>query len=226
MKLYFHPVSTTSRPIMMLAADEGIALDNEVVDLFSGAQLAPEYAAINPSQQVPVLEDGEFRLTEGSAILKYLADSVGSPAYPADRKQRARINERMDWFNTGLSRDLGYGLVYPQTLPSYKREDPVVQSGVLEWGRTKTRRWLDILDKHVLGANKFICGKQLSLVDYMGVSYLTLGEVIKLDYSPWSNVSRWIDTMKARTNWKEVNQGFYQYFVGGYKDQGFIGLQE
>ncbi len=224
MKLYFHPVSTTSRPIMMLAADEGIALDYEVVDLFTGAQLAPEYTALNPSQQVPVLEDGEFRLTEGSAILKYLADGVGSAAYPADRKQRARINERMDWFNTGLYRDLGYGLIYPQTLPSYKRDDPVVQSGVLEWGRTKTRRWLDILDKHILGANKFLCGEKPSLADYMGISYLTLGEVIKLDYTPWSNVSRWIGTMKARPHWSEVNAGFYQYFVGAYKDQDFKGL--
>ena len=225
MKLYFHPVSTTSRPIMMLAADDGIALDYEVVDLFSGAQLAPEYTSINPSQQVPVLQDDDFRLTEGSAILKYLADSAASPAYPEDRKQRAHINECMDWFNTGLYRDLGYGLVYPQTLPNYKREDSVVQSGVLEWGRSKTRRWLDILDKHILGANKFICGEKLSLVDYLGVSYLTLGEVVKLDYTPWSNVSRWIDTMKARPRWDEVNAGFYQYFVGAFKDQDFEGLQ-
>ena len=225
MKLYFHPVSTTSRPIMMFAADEGIDLDYEVVDLFSGAQLAPEYSAINPSQQVPVLEDGEFRLTEGSAILKYLADGAGSPAYPTDRRQRACVNECMDWLNTGLYRDLGYGLVYPQTLPNYKREDPVVQSGVLEWGRTKTRRWLDILDKHIIGSNSYVCGDKQSLADYMGVSYLTLGEVIKLDYTPWPNVSRWIDTMKARPGWGEVNEGFYQYFVGAFKDKEFEGLE-
>ena len=28
MKLYYHPVSTTSRPVLLLAADEGIALDH------------------------------------------------------------------------------------------------------------------------------------------------------------------------------------------------------
>ena len=39
MKLHFHPVSTTSRPIMMLAADDGISLDYEIVDLFTGAHL-------------------------------------------------------------------------------------------------------------------------------------------------------------------------------------------
>jgi glutathione S-transferase len=46
---------------------------------------------------VPVLEDGDFRLTEGSAILKYLADSIDSPAYPKGLKERARVNEMMEW---------------------------------------------------------------------------------------------------------------------------------
>ncbi|HWG35604.1 MAG TPA: glutathione S-transferase N-terminal domain-containing protein, partial [Gemmatimonadaceae bacterium] len=72
MKLYYHPVSTTSRPIVLFAAESDIDLDYQIVDLFTGEQYQPEYAAINPSRQVPVLEDGDFRLTESSAILKYL----------------------------------------------------------------------------------------------------------------------------------------------------------
>ncbi|MEO8674407.1 MAG: glutathione S-transferase N-terminal domain-containing protein, partial [Casimicrobiaceae bacterium] len=63
MKLYYHPVSTTSRPVVLFAAESGIDLDLEVVDLFTGAQYQPPFEAINPSHQVPVLEDGDFRLT-------------------------------------------------------------------------------------------------------------------------------------------------------------------
>ena len=81
-----------------------------VVDLLTGEHLKEPYAAINPSRLVPVLEDGDFRLTESSAILKYLADKVGSPAYPKDLQKRARVNEMMDWLNTGFYRDFGYGL--------------------------------------------------------------------------------------------------------------------
>ena len=105
MKLYHHPVSTTSRPVVLFASESGIALDYQVVDLFTGAQYQPEFEAINPSHQVPVLEDDGFRLTESSAILKYLADKQGSAAYPTDPRQRARVNERLDWFNTGFYRD-------------------------------------------------------------------------------------------------------------------------
>ena len=92
MKLYYHPVSTTSRPIVLFATESGIELDYQIVDLFTGEQYKPEYAAINPSHQVPVLEDGDFRLTESSAILKYLADKIRSPAYPIRSAASARAS--------------------------------------------------------------------------------------------------------------------------------------
>ncbi len=224
MKLYYHPVSTTSRPVMLLAADDGIALDYEVVDLFTGAHQQPAYTGINPSQQVPVLEDDGLRLSESSAILKYLAEKSGSKSYPSDLRERARVNEAMDWFNTGFYRELGYGLVYPQTLPNYKRDDAAVQAAHIAWGREKARRWLGILNKDIIGSNAYVCGNQLTIADYLGIGMLSLGEVIRLDYSEWENVSRWIATMKSRPTWSVVNEGFYAYFVGPYKDTTFEGL--
>ena len=224
MKLYFHPVSTTSRPILLFAADAGLALEHEVVDLFTGEHHQPAFEAINPSRQVPVLEDDGFRLTESSAILRYLADKTGSAAYPKDPRQRARVNECMDWFNTGLYRDLGYGLIYPQVLPDYRRPDAAVQAAVLAWGREKSRRWLDVLDRSILGPNPFVCGAQISLADYLGIGMITLGEVIRLDYSGWKNLARWIAGMKARPTWDKVNEGFYKHFVAPYKDARFEGL--
>jgi len=45
----------------------------------AGEQYQPAFTTINPNSAVPVLEDGTFRLTECSAILKYLADLIDSP---------------------------------------------------------------------------------------------------------------------------------------------------
>ena len=217
MKFFYHPVSTACRPIMQFAADSGISLDMQVVDLFKGEHLGEAFGAVNPSRQVPVLEDGDFRLTECSAILKYLADKIDSPAYPRDLKKRGRVNELMDWFNTGLSRDLAYGLIYPQVLPHLKRADDKVQAATIAWGRDKTRNWLKILDESVIGPrNAFLCGDAITLADYLGAAYLTLGEVIRADYSPWPNVSRWLNTMKARASWTKANEGFYTHFVAPY----------
>src|SRR5262249_14786517 len=114
MKLYMHPASTACRPVMLFAAESNIPLDNEMVDVMTGAHHREPYATLNPNRLIPLLEDGDFRLTESSAILKYLADKTNSPAYPKDLKLRARVNEMMDWLNVNFYRDFGYGLVYPQ----------------------------------------------------------------------------------------------------------------
>ena len=147
MKLYYHPASTTSRIVQLFAMDQGIDLDYQVVDLFTGEHLKPEFAQINPNCLVPVLEDGDFRLTECSAIIKYLADKTGSPAYPKDLKERARVHEMMDWFNSNFYKDFGYGVIYPQLFPHHKRPGDAVQAGTLDWGKQKTQSWLKILDE-------------------------------------------------------------------------------
>jgi len=224
MKLYYHPASTVCRPIMQLVDEENIPLDLEFVDLFKGAHLQAAYTSINPSRQVPVLDDGDLRLTECSAIMKYLAEKAGSKTYPQDLRKRARVNERMDWFNTGLYRDLGYGLIYPQCLPHYKRADDRVQAATIAWGKEKARNWLGVLDQAILGSNAYVCGSELTIADYFGAGIMSLGEVVHLDYSPWTNVSRWLATMKARPGWAKANESFYAHFVAPYKDAKFEGL--
>jgi len=64
MKLYQHPASTTCRPIMMLIEDEGLDVEQQVVDILAGEPYGEAFTAINPSNFVPVLEYGDFRLIE------------------------------------------------------------------------------------------------------------------------------------------------------------------
>jgi glutathione S-transferase len=225
MKFYYHPVSTTCRPIMLLAGEAGIELDTQLVDLFTGAQYKPDYEAINPSHQVPVLEDDGFRLTESSAILKYLADKKGAASYPSDACQRARIHERMDWFNTGFYRDFSYGFVYPQIFPFMRRPDDAVQAGTIAYGREKALGWLKILDQSLIGPrNKFLCGDSITIADYLGAIMVIGGESIGADYSAYPNIRRWLDQMKALRSWQSVNAVFYQYLVEPNKGKSFLGL--
>ena len=213
MKLYFHPASTTSRPVALFAADHSIELEYKVIDLFAGEQARPAFGAINPNQAVPVLEDGDFRLTESSSILKYLAEKFGSPAYPSELRQRSRVNERMDWFNTSLSRELCYGFLYPQILPAHKRPDEQAQRQTIAWARRNATRWLSVLNDRWLGDNRYVCGERITIADYLGIAQLTVGEVARLDYSRWPNVARWIARMKDRRTWDAVNEAFYKLIV-------------
>jgi glutathione S-transferase len=224
MKLYMHPVSMTSRPVRLFAADSGIALEEEVVDLLTGAHMQAPYSDINPNCLVPMLVDGDLKLTESSAILKYLADKIGSPAYPKDLKARAKVNEMMDWINTNFYREWGYNLCYPQLFPHLKRRSDEAQAATLEFGKENSKRWLKVLNDYWLGPNKpYLCGDQITIADYFGAGIVTLGEVIGVDFSPYPNVKNWIARMKKLPNWDQVNEVF-NGLVESVKGQPFVTL--
>jgi glutathione S-transferase len=221
MKLYMHPVSMTSRPVRLFIAESGIQVDEQLVDVMTGEHHGPAFSAVNPSKMVPVLEDGDLRLTESSAILKYLADKIDSPAYPKDLKQRAKVNEAMDWFNSNFYRDFAYGLCYPQLFPHHKRPTEAVQKATLEWAQERTQNWLKILNDSIIGDRRYVVGNSVTIADYFGVCLLTLGEVTRCDWSKYPNVKRWVDTMKQLPSWSKVNEALYGY-AGYVKDQQFL----
>jgi len=207
MKLYYHPGSTTSRTVMLFAAENKVPLEMQVVDLFTGEQYKPPFEAINPNHLVPVLDDGDFRLTESSAILKYLADKTGSPQYPKDLQARARVNERMDWINTQLCRDLAYGTVYPQIFGFHKRRSDEAQAAQLQWGCERAQGWLKVMDQHILGAaNPYLCGQDLTIADHFAAPFVALAELIGSDLSAYPNVRAWLGRMKALKSWSAINQ--------------------
>lgn len=224
MKLYYHPASTTSRIVMMFAAEDGIALDYQTVDLMTGEHLKPEFKAINPNCLVPVLDDDGFRLTESGAIIRYLAGKTGSAAYPKDLKERARVDEALEWFYSNFYKDLGYGLIYPQLFPHHKRPNEAAQAGAIGWGKQQAQRWLGTLEQDLIGPDrKFLCGGKVTLADYVGAEMVTLGEVVHCRYQDYPNVRRWIGNMKALKSWGKVHE-VADGFVASLKDQQFVAI--
>lgn len=221
MKLYMHPVSMTSRPVRLFMHEKGIEAEEEVVDLFTGAHFQEPFASFNPNRMVPVLEDGDLRLTESSAILKYLAEKYDLPEYPKDLKARARVNEMMDWFNTNFYREWAYNLIYPQIFPHHKRPSDEAQQATLQWGKERAATWLKVLDEHWIGPDKaYLTGDRITIADYFGGVLITLGEVVRCDFSQYPNVQRWLNNMKQLKSWGEVNEAFYG-IVEQVKDQPF-----
>lgn len=210
MKLYTYPASPVCHPIAMFIADHAMEVEQQVVDLMAGEQYQPAYAAINPNNAVPVLEDGSFRLTESSAILKYLADLVDSPTYPKPLQARARVNSAMDWVNTGLYRTFGYSLCYPQVLPHVKLPDPTAQSLTLAGGQAGSRKMLGVMNDHMLGdKNSWLCGDTLTIADYFASGILSLGVLTNCGFGSWPNVARWYKRMEDLPNWKSSTAALF-----------------
>jgi glutathione S-transferase len=209
MKLYMHPVSMTSRPVRLFMAEKGLQADEVVVDLMSGAHYQEPYASLNPNKLVPMLEDDGFKLTESSAILKYLAEKYDLPEYPKDLKERARVNEIMDWFNSNFYREWGYGMCYPQLFPHLKRPDETVQKATIEWGREQSKKWLQVLNDYWIGpSNQYLTGNTITIADYFGAALVTAGELVHCNLSAYPNIERWLGNMKKRPSYDTVYETF------------------
>jgi len=203
MKLYMHPVSTVSRPVRLFLAENGIKAEEIVVDLFAGAHHQEPYRSLNPSRQVPLLEEYDL------------------PSYPKDLKKRAKVNEVMDWLNTGFYRDFGYGLVYPQLFPHHKRRSDEAHAGAIEWGQANSKAWLKVLNDHYIGpTNQYLTGNQITIADYFGAGLVSIAELIDCDLADYPNVRRWLGNMKTLKNWNTVNEVFTG-FVRGNKGKEF-----
>lgn len=221
MKLYFHPASTTSRSVLLFCGDQSVTYEPVIVDLMTGEHLKEPFITLNPSQQVPVLDDEGFILTECSAILKYLADKHGSPAYPKDLRERAHVNELMDWFNTAFYREYAYNLIYPQIFPHHKRPTEDVQKGVLSWGRDKSELWLKVLEQQWLRHGKrYLAGGSISIADYLGAAIISAGDFISVNIGRFPAIDAWMKTMRALPCWNKVHE-VHDGFAASLKDKPF-----
>ena len=101
LKLYNHPVAPNPRRVRIFAAERGIELALEDVDILAGQSRTPEFLAKNSSGAVPVLEldDGSY-LSELVAICRYLEGLQPEPnLLGRDLREQSEIerwNRRME----------------------------------------------------------------------------------------------------------------------------------
>ena len=115
----------------------------------------------------------------------------------------------MDWLNTQFYRDFGYGLVYPQLFPHHKRRSDEAHAGAVAWGQQSSKNWLQILNDHWIGPkNQYLCGVELTIADYLGAGFVSIGELIGCDFSAYPNIKRWLENMKKLKSWNQVNEVF------------------
>jgi len=70
----------------------------EFCNIMEGAHKQPEFTALNPYQQVPVLQDGDITIGESNAILRYLARKYKPEVYPTNAAEAATIDFALDSF--------------------------------------------------------------------------------------------------------------------------------
>lgn len=97
-KLYGNLFSNPVRRVFSLLEQAGLEYEFIAMNLKEGEHHKPEFLAMNPNHQVPVLEDDGFVLYESNAIMRYICDKEGLDSwYPKDLQTRAISDQWLDW---------------------------------------------------------------------------------------------------------------------------------
>src|SRR5580692_5325488 len=87
--------------VFVALTEKQLPFEIRTLDLEAGANSDPEYARTSLTQRVPTLIDGDFALSESSAIAEYLDDAFPNPPiFPADRQMRARARQVQAWLRS------------------------------------------------------------------------------------------------------------------------------
>ncbi|MYM69515.1 glutathione transferase [Pseudoduganella sp. FT55W] len=107
-ELYVDSLYTSPYALSAFVAltEKGLPFTVKTVDLGSGEQRLAAYAGRALTGRVPALVEGDFVLTESTAITEYLEETFPAPEYarlyPHDRRQRAQARQIQAWVRSDL----------------------------------------------------------------------------------------------------------------------------
>ena len=188
MKLFLKPGSCSLASHIVLE-EIGRPYETEAVDLAKKVTASgADFWAINPKGYVPalLLDDGDL-LTEGPAILQYLADQAPElNLAPANgSKARYQLQSWLTFIGTEIHKNFS-----PFFNPAATPEMKDVARGNLE------RRLAYVNDQ--LGGHDFLLDNTYSVADAYLFTVLGWAKYIKLDLSAWPNLTGFQARMASR----------------------------
>ncbi|MHA1054477.1 glutathione transferase GstA [Enterobacter mori] len=188
MKLYYAPDTCSLSPHIVLRE---LAIEFELVKVDNRSKLTADgrdFLTINPKGYVAALElnDGKI-LTEGPAILQYLADLKPERglASRADSWERVRLQE---WLNFITSE------IHAGSAPLFNRALPEEVKTIF---REKLFRRFDFLQE-TLSTSAYLTGASFSVADAYLFTVLGWARFFAIELSPWPALLEYREKISAR----------------------------
>lgn len=138
----------------------GIEYETEVWGMPDRDPRVPEFLALNPNAQVPVIIDDGFVLWESNAIMRYLAESRRSGLWPVLPQERGMVDQWLTWQVAELNAQWGYA-VYAllRKNPAFTDEARIADS-ISKWSAR-----MQILEDQLVKGGGFAANGRLSIAD-------------------------------------------------------------
>ena len=187
-KLYGHEISGNSYKVRLMLSLLNLEYEWIKVDLMQGEHKTPEYLAMNPFGQVPLLVDGDIQLADSQAILVYLARQYGGDQWlPLEALPLARV---VLWLSTAAG-EVRQG-------PEQARLYHLFGAGTkinIERATQKAELILTQLDQHLSNHDWLELGRS-TIADVSVFPYVSLAEDGKISLDTYPHVLEWIDRVK------------------------------
>ena len=188
MKLYYKPGSCSLSPHIVLE-ETGLPYEVEAVDLKNKTTASgADFTHTNPKGYVPalVLDSGEL-LTEGAAIVQYLADQAPEKKLAPANGTLARY-QLQSWLNFIASE------LHKSCTPFF---NPASGDAWKAAARTNLERRLGYINDE-LASKPYLMGDDFSVADAYLFTVLSWMGFIKMDLSPWTNLTAFQARVAAR----------------------------
>jgi len=189
MKLYYSPGACSLSPHIALI-ESGLPFESRMMStkthkLADGS----DFYAVNAKGYVPVLEfDDGSRLTEGPAIVQWIADQVPSKrlAPPAGTMERYRLMEWLNYITAEIHK--GFGALFN---PAYPEEAKAL-------ARTKLLERFKYVDEQLAG-KAYLTGDDFTVADGYLFVVTRWTDPMKLDISEFKHLGAFMKRVEART---------------------------
>jgi glutathione S-transferase len=173
----------------------GVEFEYRFVDLAKGENRTDAFRAMTPVGKVPVLEhDGEF-LFESGAICRYVASLEHSPLYPADKLQRARVDQWMTFFTCHPGRwltDIYFEKII-KPMAGMGETDLAACDKAAKFAHQQLKvieRWLEMRD--------WLANDALSIAEPFALAYMEQVHAIGFSLDEHPRVQAWLQRLEAR----------------------------
>ena len=204
MKIYGHFMSAPANQVRLVASALGTPHEYVHVDLQKGEQRTPEYLALNPYGKVPTLVDGDLRLAESCAISRYLASKAHSDLYPDDIRQRAVIDQWMDFATHHIRAAMGKVLFNRAFAPMMGLP---VDERAIEDGLKTLDALLPAVESQ-LGRSRYIAQGRMTLADLAMIAAMEPFEMISISLDRFPNIQKWRAGIMAEPFYKNVHERY------------------
>ncbi|GLO12915.1 glutathione S-transferase [Pseudomonas putida] len=186
-KLYNFPKSGHAHRIELMLSLLDLPTELVFVDLAKGAHKQPDFLALNPFGQVPVIDDNGTVIADSNAILVYLAKKYDNGTWlPEEPVAAARVQR---WLSVAAG-PLAFGPAAARLVTVFGaafNTDEVI---------TRAHTLLKVIDAE-LAKSPFLAGSTPTIADIANYSYIAHAPEGNVSLEPYANVRSWLARIEA-----------------------------